>query len=274
MSDVKETLRVPVSVLLHLGAHRTGSTSFQKFLAINAARLDRQGIAVLTPPDTRPGPIGADRLAGPRLIVSEENLIGTMEECLRARALYPEALAEMRKHPALIDHVETVYLSVRSYAAWWNSVVTYSLRAGASLPDDAAIARMSDAARRWPETVADIRTTFPQARILVREFFWRTGSPLLQLQKLTNWVDIDALEPLKGVHNHRPRVSRLLANGRLDGTDARVARFIEGDQLQIFCADRVRRMNDAYMQDLDQIARMEGVEVLIAPKKLHDSLYG
>ena len=108
-----------LETVLHLGAHRCATTSFQTYLEQNASRLAMFDIAAWTPAQTRSAQFAglvrppeaetesnlqlekaASRLIGAKrdalaargvrnLIVSEENMIGTPRDNLARGALYP-----------------------------------------------------------------------------------------------------------------------------------------------------------------------------------------
>ena len=128
-----------MTIILHLGAHRTGTTTFQSLLDRNRADLARRGLAVWTPARTRGGlldglvqrPCDATpqddwrakrscgrirmeraRLAGQgqeRLLLSEENLLGAIRNNLRERCLFPDAADAFRHcanvHGRRVDEV-------------------------------------------------------------------------------------------------------------------------------------------------------------------------
>jgi hypothetical protein len=107
-----------MDVVLHVGAHRTASTTFQKTLGANGAALAEAGIVYWGPKCTRSGLfdglIGAPerldaarRLAGLRrvalrarraeragariLLVSEENVLGSMRAAVSGGGFYADA---------------------------------------------------------------------------------------------------------------------------------------------------------------------------------------
>lgn len=106
-----------MDIILHVGSHRTGSTSFQHYLRGNRADLMAEGTALWEPSMLRDGvfdglfaaprmrngrnlqrrAMGRVRLhaaqvkraGAKRLLVSEENMIGAPRACLRAATLFP-----------------------------------------------------------------------------------------------------------------------------------------------------------------------------------------
>ena len=107
-----------MDLILHVGAHRTATTSFHRFLARNEAVLKDAGIAFWGPKQTRSrlfanslSEAHARRRAGAiqlaeaeekrsgvnTLIVSEPNLIGRQMENYRLATLYPQAEYRMQR---------------------------------------------------------------------------------------------------------------------------------------------------------------------------------
>lgn len=76
-------------ILVHLGAHRTGTTSLQLYLRDNVEILKSHRIQVICPPETRHDPDAAFTVTQPQVVLSEENLLGEMENCIWRGVLYP-----------------------------------------------------------------------------------------------------------------------------------------------------------------------------------------
>ncbi len=174
-------------VILHLGAHRTGSTWVQESLTRHQDRGGFNDLTVFGPRALRPRflwlvrmqaalPVPASALlvriaapglaqalaAGGGLLISEENLLGRPDKCLTGTgALYPDARRMLRAAAALLG-TATVrpVLVVRSYDEWYPSAHwMVSLRR--TLPPVEALApRWASAKRGWPAVVADIIDVF------------------------------------------------------------------------------------------------------------------
>ena len=111
-----------MDIILHPGAHRTGTTTFQSYLRGAEGALTAQGLLAWEPRRTRKGlfhglldppacgcPTGraegrmrlatasATRQGATALIVSEENMLGTPRAGLRAQALYPDAATRLAR---------------------------------------------------------------------------------------------------------------------------------------------------------------------------------
>ncbi|GKY88342.1 hypothetical protein [Sinisalibacter aestuarii] len=176
-----------MELFLHLGAHRTGSTAFQRTLKRNGDVLAAAGTAYWGPEwmrgrdhlmlrdngrfDTGAEAAVAEDLAATgaaRLIVSDENILGSMRRNLLEGGFYAGAVARL---VAYCSHLgmepARIGLGIRDYAAYWVSAYSYLLPAK-PLPDFAALKPALLAPDRgWREVIADLRGLFPRAEIMV-----------------------------------------------------------------------------------------------------------
>lgn len=203
-----------MEICLHIGAHRTGTTSFQQFMLQNgfAAGTGRDEVAFWGPMRTRRGlfsgliknPVkvtagdmrAAQRSCGrikmeiarleragvSQLIVSEENMMGTMTQNLATARLYMQVRRRLGVFgPAFGGHKLTVMLNIRSYYSFWASTFAYKVKAGMGLPDEDLLDRISVQPRRWRDVIKDTAATFPEAEILVQPFEGTAGKAERQL---------------------------------------------------------------------------------------------
>lgn len=180
---------------LHLGAHRTGSTSAQRAIEAWAAR--EADIAFAGPDAFRPalplvlGALGAAPAlwraatplllamaapavrrvvtsgAGPR-VLSEECILGPMSSCLLdRRGVYPGAPRRLRAVRRMIGRrpVRPV-LTVRAYDEWFVSMYSWTMLLR-PLPEAAALAEeWAGRARGWPEVVSEIVEVFGGCEVI------------------------------------------------------------------------------------------------------------
>ncbi|NDR56011.1 hypothetical protein [Aliiruegeria sabulilitoris] len=203
-------------VTLHLGAHRTGASTMQNFLTSNARLLAQEGIAVWAPPQTRRGMLSGlvrrpDRITLPlerlgrhscgrlqvlqhsaaragmeRLILSEQNLLGTVAECLRSERLYPWVFERLnRVVPALHGSCDRIVLGIRAYDRFWTSLLGQAVLNGHSAPDRAVLDRLVTQPRRWRRVIEEISAAFPSARLFVWPYERLGGLPERQLAAMT-----------------------------------------------------------------------------------------
>lgn len=225
-----------LSVILHVGAHRCATTSFQNYLRRNSARLSAQGLGFWGPLRTRGGLLrgvvprpgqgprrdpaarAAARVALnlarledaclARLLVSDENMLGFMRDNRLQADLYPAAGDRIARHAAVFgDRLRTVVLNLRADDTWWASALGFGLLRGWGLPGRQMLDRVAGAGRGWREVVADIACAAPQARILVLPFERFAGRPEAQLAAIAG---IDApREHARDRLNPTPRLDRL-----------------------------------------------------------------
>ncbi len=212
-----------MDVTLHIGAHRTATTSFQSFVTANEGKLAKHGIAVWGPsrtrsglfdglvrraksPQTRRGVRSSRRVEMERarfetlgyrhLIVSEENMIGTLKSNLSQRSLYPDAMVRLDRFAAPFGlYCKRIVLSVRAYDAYWASVLADQVARGGRQPDDAFLDHLVTQPRRWSDVIRDIHTVFPTAELIVLSHEAHAGLPEHRLAAMTGteisapWVD-------------------------------------------------------------------------------------
>lgn len=185
-----------MDITLHLGAHRSASTSFQYYMRRNAARLAAVGIGVWGPQQIRrgllagvsprPGPVPAaqqfqracgrvalriDKAADAgltRLVISDENLIGTPRECLRNMRLYPGIGERMARHGAVFGpQVTHAVLSIRAQDTWWASAMALGVTRGARVPGARARAQILAGIRSWRDVITDLSCALPDVQLLI-----------------------------------------------------------------------------------------------------------
>lgn len=196
--------RALMDVILHVGAHRTGTTSFQQYMRGNSDVLRHRGVAFWGPERTRAGlfdgllsgrsarsqkparAIGRVRLncagqirRGTRnLIVSEENMIGSVRDNLRHTRLYRGLGERMaRVNQAFDEQVGQVFLTIRSLERYWASAMAFAVPGGAKVPCRDALDRIVTQPRSWRGVITDLACAMPGAQILVVPFEQIAGRP-------------------------------------------------------------------------------------------------
>ena len=227
-----------MDVILHLGAHRCASTSFQAYLRANAARLAVQGIGVWGPLRTRKGLftgiIPADRgqtetrqfrqaagrialareraaRAGLRhLVVSDENILGAPRRNLRSTQLYAEAGMRLSRHVmAFGGDVARVVLSIRSPELYWASSFAFAVARGHPMPDAGRLAAIAGDARGWREVIEDIARAAPRAEVLVMTHEELGGLPERRLWHMTGERATPPLDHAREWLNRSPDLAAL-----------------------------------------------------------------
>lgn len=240
----------PLNVVLHVGAHRTGTTSLQGMLAAQKPTLEAAGIQTWCPDETRTGLFGglfrhpsrltreslrrARQSAGRaqmrlalaeidgfrHLIVSEENMIGCIMDNLSTERLYAQAGDRLARFvPCVAGRKVTIALSIRSYDSYWASALTYGLLRGRPVPSVEDLDRLVTQPRRWRHVAQELMRAFPQARVVVWPFETFVGQPEAQLSAmLGGWVR-DRLRIERPWRNASPGCGDLRRRFERDGRD-------------------------------------------------------
>jgi len=191
-----------MDVVIHLGAHRTGSTALQRSLATGAARLEAAGVryarreamrrplhVAMLAAEAR-GPVGRGARAAAaralrtwgrrqeaagvsRLILSEEELPGVMDDCLTGEGPYPRAARRLSLlAEAFAPWRVRAAAALREPADWVAS--TWGFSASRRDPrrrdrrDLAAVRRAwLEGGRGWADFASDAAGSFGEAS------FWR-----------------------------------------------------------------------------------------------------
>ena len=208
-----------VDVTLHLGAHRTGTTTLQKYLENNRDNLNEIGTEFWGPNRTRAGLFSGlvkrpdtitnqatirgerscglirmelDRLdmAGVKsLIISEENMMGVMLDNLRKGRLYPDARPRLQRFSSAFEkHCRRVAISIRSYDKYWASVLAFMVERGRRMPDAQDLDRLVTQPRRWRDVICEVAAIFPTAEVMVWPFEGMIGQVDSQLAVLNDGV--------------------------------------------------------------------------------------
>ncbi|MBY6004357.1 hypothetical protein KUV62_10585 [Salipiger bermudensis] len=264
-----------MEIILHAGAHRTATTSFQTYLRGAAPGLAAQGTGFWGPWRTRKGLFhgltGAEPLPGDlaraqarvrlaaeasvrrgvaRLLVSDENMLGTPRACLRAEALYPEAAARLQRMRAAFGRVDRLVLQIRSPEAWWSSALAFLLARGVAPPSSELLERLSREGRGWREVIADLACALPRAEIVVSRFESCAARPDALLLAATGGAGEAPPLPEAGIWAHRsPSLSELRAALAAAGTEAKALPMGEGPW-RPFSQAQSARLRERYADDL------------------------
>ena len=265
----------PMDVILHIGAHRCATTSFQHYLRQNRDTLAAQGLGFWGPRRTRtglfhgivPGPgaaTGRDlyrrgvgrvqmhltRNAGlgvRSLLVSDENMLGSMRENVGVADLYCGAGERMARYGEAFDgRIRHVVLNIRSLDSYWASALGYGLARGRGLPGAATLARLAAPRRSWRDVITDMACALPGATIWVLPFETFAGRPEAQLAAIAGII---APKPhARDWLNATPRLPKLRALARELAQDWRLP---DGDgRWHPFSARQVAVLREIYADDL------------------------
>lgn len=293
---------MPKRLTLHIGAHKTATTRLQSILHANSDRLDAAGLhyvptrkmGMLVRPDFRKAARGrippdeAGTAIGARIraqtgdadhtLISFENALGGVDDLLLDRpAAYhqADALLGSLSH-AFAGYDARLFLSVRSYAAFYNSAYSELTRQGNGVPADQVAARMKALGFSWVDLVHRVQAQWPGTPITVWKYEdYRDNeaailSRLTGLPQDTGWTlpEADARTAISAT-----AARALVALGPvLQGlyvmpqvTDALAEAFPAAtpkDAIRLYTKTQQKPFDKAYRADLKTLAAMEGVEVL------------
>ncbi|MFT4962538.1 MAG: hypothetical protein ACI92Z_003637 [Paracoccaceae bacterium] len=272
-----------MDIILHIGAHRCATTTFQHYMRQNAERLERCGIGFWGPRRTRNGLFSGlmprphiatgrnlqQRAAGrvqlhcartaasgiKTLVVSDENMLGTVRENLRMGELYCGVGERMARYAhAFGGQITDVILNVRSPELFWASSLGYGLTRGMGVPVHQLLERLTFGPRSWRDVVTDVACAVPNARIKVLPFEEFSGQPDMQLSVITGRASPKT--HARDWLNATPRLPELreLTKGLPAG---------EG-RWQPFAASQIAAMRETYSDDLMWLAAgADGLATLI-----------
>lgn len=268
--------RALMDVILHVGAHRTATTTFQHYVRAQEASLAGQQVHFWGPQQTRktvfPGlfrtaALQQRRHAGRRaegrtgllsnklaqggikeLIVSDENMIGTCVQNFRSASLYPGIGERMAKVAAAFDgRITRVVLSLRAQDLWWASAAALIVARGHAVPDVGRCRAITQHPRSWRDVVTDLACAVPDADIQVVAFENTAGQP----QQLLETVLGRTVPPIS-FDRWLNRSDDLLALRKIimrNGGDPAVLPQGAG-RWQPFAPDQCAAMRETYADDL------------------------
>ena len=278
-----------MDLILHLGAHRGATTSFQHYLRANTGALiaggtgfwgpgrtrggllDGLGAAPVTPAEVRAANraagrvrvnVARSRIAGVRrLLVSDENMLGTPARCLRAARLYPDAGHRMARIGAGFGTVTRVVLTIRRQDTWWESVLAHLVARGFPVPDAARLERIAADARGWRDVVTDLACALPGAEIVVTPFEAVAGRPQVLFAAATGQAGPGAARDCRRNASLDADALRARIRARGETTEA----LPEGDgRWHPFTPSQTARLREAWADDMHWlIAGAEGLARLV-----------
>ncbi len=191
-------------LILHLGAHRTGTTVLARCLFRGREALLREHISQapinvlrLGPDGRPPAPLRALlRLPGPRtgeleamlrarigdcielareegaetLLITEENILGNMRRNIGDKELYADLKGRLEVFArALPSPPRRIGIGLRDYAGYWLSAYVYVLRSHPLPLFQEIVDAIAGFRRGWVDVVTEVAAAFPESEILL----WR-----------------------------------------------------------------------------------------------------
>ena len=195
-----------MDTVLHIGCHRSGTTTFQSYLRNHSNALRQKGVEFWDPRRTRgalfsglfpskpcPAAAKAQRRAIGRVqvnlakneqdgvdavLVTDENMMGSVRANLRAGALYP-AIGERMAwvNEAFDGRLTRVALVIRAQDRYWTSAVSYGVLRGHPVPSAEKLAQIANSPRAWRDVITDLACAMPDTEIRVIPFESYYGNP-------------------------------------------------------------------------------------------------
>ncbi|MBY4893161.1 hypothetical protein KUL25_10330 [Rhodobacteraceae bacterium N5(2021)] len=263
-----------MDVVLHIGAHRTASATFQHHMSRSRADMAEGGVVYWGPKIVRGGlfrgAIGGvegvmasqeRRFAGrcamraeavrqtgaTHLVISDENMIGSLRAALEHTRLYPDAGRRIAAYAHGFErHRVTVAVCVRDYADWWTSAMAFRLSRGGPLPRTDLRECLVTQPRRWRHIVEELARVLPDARIVVWSHEASASAPHRLLQELTGF-STPALDTAP--RNLRPTAEALRQVMTDCDIDPAQFNWPEG-RFMPFTADETEALDAQYQEDL------------------------
>ncbi|WP_147125610.1 hypothetical protein [Shimia ponticola] len=179
------------------------------------------------------------------IIVSEENMIGTMERNMREGVIYPTIEARLAAYAQVFpQRPSMIGLGLRSYASWWTSSYNYIHGGGREVPDPAKL--REDALRMvhgWPAVVASVRRSFPDSNLVL----WQ--------QECLNDVSERIVATLSGAPRKGLEVNKKQVNTAAS----------RGSDVTLFTPEDIEALDAAYARDIEVLQRPEDGVRWLAP---------
>ncbi|MEM9394178.1 MAG: hypothetical protein AAGA38_09990 [Pseudomonadota bacterium] len=222
-----------MDLYLHLGAHRTGSTTLQIYARHHARALRSAGVEFWGPLQIRDGRMEAFFKAADQvtpaiakagratctelqiriaetganaLLISDENLLGSMFANVRDSSFYDDAARRLaRLRPAFEGQRLRIGLAIRSYDRHWASSLGYVLQKQRRGTSQAELASLAGQPRRWRDVITEIAAVYPDAEIVVWPFEALVDAPGAVLRTVIPALSAAPLQACAG--HHHPSLS-------------------------------------------------------------------
>lgn len=265
-----------MDITLHIGPHRTATTGFQNYLRMSRNNLRAQGVEVWEPEvirrkqesgcykdaDTRSRVKLVQASGADQLIISEENIAGSVRQNLKDGALYLGIGDRIARYTqALGGNLSAVLFSPRSLDVFWCSSLAFAAERGLRLPDPQKRAVIAQGRRGWRDVITEIAKAAPGASVRVLPFETYAGRPD---RFLADGVDIEG--PLckdRAPVNVSPRLPELRRALRASGRDASTLPFGMG-RWNPFTNEEHSALRELYADDMMWLAAgADGLATLI-----------
>lgn len=190
-----------------------------------------------------------------RSVISDENLLGTMEKNFSNAVLYEDAADRVKRVSKIVPDIDTLYLSIRPYAEWWSSALSFLVENTKHPVSKDIFSAVVANPRGWADIVRELISEFPQSRLIVREFSYQIDNPKRQLREVTGWRDLSIFP------NYRARANSSMEKNTLEKRLRDKGRILLADAIRNgpgigpFTFDEHRILQVRYATDLAEIDR-------------------
>ncbi len=278
-----------MDIILHLGAHRCASTSFQQYMRGQGEVLREQGLGFWGPYRTRGG-LFAGLLPSPQpargrnvlarahgrvrmhlelarqkglrqLVISDENMIGSIHESIWCATPYPAIGEQMARYAEAFGTApRRAVFSIRSQDLWWASAIALTITRGYPVPTAALLEEISQGMRGWRDVITDLACALPETEIIVTPFEQFAARPEAVLNVVSGTKGVREKNPLwRGRSPDRRTLRQTLAEAGIDASP-----IPEGEgRWQPFDAVQTARLRELYADDMHWLtAGAEGLATL------------
>lgn len=296
ISPAAEADHATPRVVLHLGAHKTASTHFNKLLRKNAALLEAHSVAVPKKDEIRrlitrrifgadvadgesPQDVLAQLSEGARTVfISDENILGTPRALLQQGVLYRSAASNLRNALKILgDAPVEIWLAVREPGSFVTSGWGEAIRAHGYVDFDSFVGHDPMPGLRWTQLLRRLRAAAPGHPVTLWSFEnYRSLAPAL-MARLFGVAQVAADQVLDIESVVRPGLSqravdeiRLLCTGSAekmprDRFEEIVKTYPKSADLPApdpWSVDDRAVLRTQYERDLSRLATFDGVRFL------------
>ena len=112
------------------------------------------------------------------LVLSDENMLGSLKENLRTGSLYPGVGLQVgRLARVFLEPISAIMISPRSLDCYWSSALAFGVARGHPMPMRNKLTMIAGSPRGWRDVITDIATALPGVPIRVMPFEIYGGRP-------------------------------------------------------------------------------------------------
>ena len=216
----------------------------------------------------------------PRVIATFENVVGGMMDVLGAKdgVGYPRVGDRLAVFAKLFEGTPTrIFCAVREYGSFYASCYSQHVRNGGVEPAEDLVSALDGAVMRWPEFLRRVQGAWPGAELCVWDYgAYRAREPEL-LNELAFGAEIELPDPgeihtslssgaaaaLRALWGPLGEV-RYQRKRRIANSIAAAMPASEYGRLGFFGDEDRERLAGLYAEDLQEIAAMDGVAMLLS----------